>query len=422
MPKPSITTLLKEIKSEEIERAYINTIDKAVEWAVAGFIDEANMLLEKIWSFGTPHSGHLWVQDQGLIVMWHLSGKRPGSVPFEQQDIAAINHANYSGLFLASTLQNHIEHISSTSIESISDYLVAAANNLQVTKSEDEILREIADCETALLSEEGYYFFDPATRGAILCARMGDIEKAEHFIRVWGAGYRKYFVNYTLAYLMREPATAKILLTGILAPVFELTKESIKHDFEAIAAALDERYGKGRGLVYNDMPWKELLTNISRLAIEQQSTNFSNEAISNGWLGYTPAHTEDIARAEARLGITLPEDYKQFLLTSNGFNAISRTGVTLAPVSAIQRYIDVDPDNVELWNEGRDEPGWGEPFKNSIIIGGFEDEQQLLLLPMPDGSWACWFFAFWVPGEHAYPSLRYYMEENLQQLEERFYE
>lgn len=421
MPKPSITFLLKEIKSDDIETVYIHVTNKAVEWAVAGFMEEANRLLEKLWSFGTPHSGHLWVPDQGFIVMWHLSGKRPGNVPFEDQDIAGISHTNYSGLFMVSTLQNHISAIPNHSIEAVGEYILAASKNLAIGMTDEEIAGAIAGYEAAMKGAEGYWFFEPATRGAILSARTGDIVKAEYFIRRWAESYFAYQSNYTLAYLMRDPATAAILLTGLIAPVWGLTKEGIDADFEAIAAALDARYAEGRGLVYGALSWHELLSKISRLAIEQGSNDFSEDVVGAGWLGAKPALGADIDAAEARLGVTLPQDYKAFLRASNGFAAISCTDVALAPVSEIKRYRDVDAWSVDLWSDGQEEPEWGEPFKNCIMIGGFKDEQELLLLPFPDGSWACWFFAHWVPGEHRYPSLRYYMEDRLQRLEEGFY-
>ncbi|MBL0019052.1 MAG: hypothetical protein IPP17_22175 [Bacteroidetes bacterium] len=66
---------------------------------------------------------------------------------------------------------------------------------------------------------------------------------------------------------------------------------------------------------------------------------------------------------------------------------------------------DVDKDFVEY-------------FSNSILIGGHQEEQQLLLIPSTKGkNWECWFFASWSPGETKYPNFRYYMENQLQELE-----
>jgi hypothetical protein len=59
MAKPSTKGLLKQISSDDIERIYMHISNKAVEWAIAGFIDEANYLLEKLWAFNIPHSVHM---------------------------------------------------------------------------------------------------------------------------------------------------------------------------------------------------------------------------------------------------------------------------------------------------------------------------------------------------------------------------
>ena len=36
---------------------------------------------------------------------------------------------------------------------------------------------------------------------------------------------------------------------------------------------------------------------------------------------------------------------------------------------------------------------YGEKLRNSIIIGGLEEEQQLLLVPFPKDNWECWHFS-----------------------------
>ncbi len=54
---------------------------------------------------------------------------------------------------------------------------------------------------------------------------------------------------------MRDLSTARILLTGILAPIFELTKEKCEIDLQTISIALDDRMSKGLSLVYEQL-WK----------------------------------------------------------------------------------------------------------------------------------------------------------------------
>ena len=94
MAKPSTKGLLKEILSDDIEWVYVHVTNKAVEWAVAGFIDEANNLLEQLWQFKISHSGHLWLPDEGLQIMWQISNKIPANIPFQFKEISEIENEN----------------------------------------------------------------------------------------------------------------------------------------------------------------------------------------------------------------------------------------------------------------------------------------------------------------------------------------
>src|SRR5436190_17677697 len=81
--KRGIGSLLKEIQSEQaIETIYIRISEKAGEWMVAGFIEEANKLLEGLWSYHIPHSADLWLSDEGFQVIWSVSGIQPPTIPF----------------------------------------------------------------------------------------------------------------------------------------------------------------------------------------------------------------------------------------------------------------------------------------------------------------------------------------------------
>jgi hypothetical protein len=60
-----------------------------------------------------------------------------------------------------------------------------------------------------------------------------------------------------------------------------------------------------------------------------------------------------------------------------------------------------------------------EAFANSLLIGGYQEEQQLLLVSPYKNTldWTCWYFATWMPGEKKYPALRFYLEKELLELE-----
>ncbi|MBO9564902.1 MAG: hypothetical protein J7621_19150 [Niastella sp.] len=102
MAKPSTQGLLKEILSDDIEGAYISITEKAVDWALAGFIDEANNLLEQLWQFKLDHSGDLRLPDEGLQILWLVSRKKPSYVPFAFKFIDPIEKGNWVDVFYPS--------------------------------------------------------------------------------------------------------------------------------------------------------------------------------------------------------------------------------------------------------------------------------------------------------------------------------
>lgn len=151
--------------------------------------------------------------------------------------------------------------------------------------------------------------------------------------------------------------------------------------------------------------------------------HFPETILQSKSLSRPPATMADIAAAESRLGHTLPDDYKNFLLTSNGFEGFSDTGVVLCSVDQVIFLTSLSSETVDIWAnamEGVDN-GFGDKLRSSIVIGGLQEEQQLLLIPLSHGQWECWHFSSWRPGEVVYESFRFYMEEELQRLEDNFY-
>src|SRR6478736_5446701 len=65
-------------------------------------------------------------------------------------------------------------------------------------------------------------------------------------------------------------------------------------------------------------------------------------AVTNKWLGYSPANEQAIALTEQQLGVTLPPSYKSFLLTSNGFRFISFFLDNLLPIEKIDWAIKTE--------------------------------------------------------------------------------
>lgn len=163
-----------------------------------------------------------------------------------------------------------------------------------------------------------------------------------------------------------------------------------------------------------------ILKEISVLAIKLGDVPFSNEQIESQWLGNPPASLSQIAAAEKNLGVRLPEDYRDFLMLTNGFAAINDcTEPKFEKIEDIDYLINIDPEFVDIWNEHGVEDVALE-LNRSILVGGIQDEQFFLLIPPKRGSeqWKYWKFASWIPGEHEFEDLNDYFLDVLNFLKE----
>ncbi|TWR30491.1 SMI1/KNR4 family protein [Mucilaginibacter pallidiroseus] len=155
---------------------------------------------------------------------------------------------------------------------------------------------------------------------------------------------------------------------------------------------------------------ENILKEISILAIDLDKDAFTNKQIEDKWLGIDAATLADITAAEERLGITLPDDYKNFLLITNGFfTPADSTEPTFEEIRKIDYLKNIDEFLLEIWNreELADE---GNELSKSIVIGGIDDEQYYLLVPPIDktGEWKYFKFANWIPGVYSYNNLESY--------------
>ncbi|MEJ2880443.1 SMI1/KNR4 family protein [Pedobacter sp. GR22-6] len=68
---------------------------------------------------------------------------------------------------------------------------------------------------------------------------------------------------------------------------------------------------------------KDILLAISALTIENADVPYTEEQKDSGWIGFGAATTEEIFLLEQSLGLSLPQDYKDFLALTNGFSAVN---------------------------------------------------------------------------------------------------
>ena len=422
--------ILDTIKAETIEDMYIAVTQLAAEWAVAGYIHQSNGLLEALWSFKLPHTKNLWSLDQGFQFLWHEAQQYPKNIPFALEDLAKIEKQNFYEFFYPykwlPTLVQKFEDRPWQQLKG-NDLLIKATLLSYDATAEDHFSSRDRQLEALAAMEKfvegtliGSNIYNPLNFIIILSLKNNLPGKALYYLTKWCEDYKQSFSFLSLSNLMRNRSVVKLLLTKHLAPTFGLTDYNFAYAEMEITAAIRERITNGRTLIYGNLSWKELLQEISTIAIEKDDWLFEEDIKQSGWLGINPATPEEIEQNEKRLGIILPKEYKEFMLTTNGFIAPSSIGITMAPVHKIDWLINVDDSLIDWYDAISDDEEYqqlSKKFKKALFVGGFSEEQHLFLIPNDTTEdWECWFFAFWSPGETIYPNLRFYFEYKLQFL------
>lgn len=112
--------------------------------------------------------------------------------------------------------------------------------------------------------------------------------------------------------------------TSILEQITGLTRGRAQGISDDIVKSLDLRLESGEPRPYVDLSWASLLAEIE--AKEAVLRDDEHEAV----LPFLrpPANNEQIALAEAQLGIELPQDYKDFLAVSDGLGSYNLSQTT----------------------------------------------------------------------------------------------
>jgi hypothetical protein len=122
------------------------------------------------------------------------------------------------------------------------------------------------------------------------------------------------------------------------------------------------------------------------------------------------ASEEEMRAAEARLGTSLPPDYRAFLRATNGLDGLADWVTRLRPAGELAWLRDEDPELIDVWAEAAGD----DSLDRTLVLSDEEDGARVLLNPAAvadDGEWEAWFFAHWVPGAEPYPSFRALVEE-----------
>ncbi|HFA50850.1 MAG TPA: SMI1/KNR4 family protein [Bacteroidetes bacterium] len=176
------------------------------------------------------------------------------------------------------------------------------------------------------------------------------------------------------------------------------------------------------------MDWPELLEKISCIIHAQNGHVFYDKGlIKNDWLGNSPALENEILKKEAELKIRLPESYRSFLKSSNGFRQISLFVGDLFPVQNIGWITEKEPQLIEIledipgidddisdkeyfvYGDKQDSGRYRfEYLKESLVVSGWTNGAFVLLNPKVQfgDEWEAWVYANWYPGARRYKSFK----------------
>lgn len=213
--------------------------------------------------------------------------------------------------------------------------------------------------------------------------------------------------------------------------------------------------------------WRSLLAATAPLLLEDVRVleMLSPEERAAGTLDAPGANEQQIAAAEARLGVRLPPSYRAFLETSNGWGASNGFAGRLCSAEQVEWYATHNQDRIDSWTQGlgtADKLDAADPFGTADLFGeadeldetdlfgeadeldetdrilddtdippehlqaalmvSEEDDGVILLNPRqvgPDGEWEAWFLASWIPGVRRARSFWDLMQATLVSLQEQ---
>jgi hypothetical protein len=410
----------QSIRSEPNEMLVDRLVyEAAIYLGIVGQVREANRLLAHFWLLGRPMDRRLERLEVPLMMLWHASGEFPQSTPFLLLSADAIelrHRRDSSGNFWTpSFLEREPTDESQRRFRRFVDAMISIAPTMGELPSKEIEIEAISDFEAFYQpGNRGYETLLALTNLAELCAKNGRMDQAEHYVRLWHEAFVVNYENFDFGSLAACRHVAPLLVQGLLAQVSEVDAPSGAEMVDHLIAAIADRTNLGPASIYQADSWPNLLTRLSHLALAAAQIEFPDLVHETGWLGRDGATDEELAEVESKLKIALPDEYKGFLRTSNGFHATSSTGVFLVEAAKVTMLNTEYPDLVDIWQENADV---GEGLARSVLIGDNAGEQQLLLFPKSESNWECWFFASWVPGEERYPSFRSFIEREILRLE-----
>jgi hypothetical protein len=421
--------LFNRIKSGKTNEMYDAVTEAALYMATGGFLEEANQILEVLWQQGISHDGNTWLSDLAFQVLWHSSDNYPKAIPFPLENIDLIEK-KYREYIGGDHYAYQMPDVDWQKLEGKNAYRQAQTWFASPEKDTNTLFL----LEKALEKWEILYpneLEKAIIMMAEISAKLGNESVSLKMAEWWAQKYTDFPVNYSLPLMPQSRHIAPFILRGVLANPLKLSLGLCKKWVIDMTNAIEERMALGRSLVYGDLIWKELLKKLSQLAIGDQPDQFTHEERKSKWIGRPKANIKAIQATEKRLNIQLPDDYKAFLLASNGFSNFAwDTFCEFLSIEEIDLYKKLEDNELYdiIKNYIDDElykPNHKitiEPYtERAILISRIPPHELMIwLIPpiFPNTNWEAWNYAPSNPGVIRYPSFRHLMEERVHFFEE----
>lgn len=163
--------------------------------------------------------------------------------------------------------------------------------------------------------------------------------------------------NQQVQYLTQSRHIWKFLLDGALVRALDIDLEQVDALAKKIEETIDERFRNGR-LELSDSSIHEILKTIEdNCRTNPEADEVGGRLDADKTLFRDPATSQQIAETEERLRIHLPDDYKEFMLITNGFGA-SFSGILFEPpLHPLSDLCWFDDDEDYFTDLGLDIPG-----------------------------------------------------------------
>ena len=153
------------------------------------------------------------------------------------------------------------------------------------------------------------------------------------------------------------------------------------------------------------------------LDVAEDTDDLNPEAVEAGWFGFPGATEEQIIEVEARLGVTLPPSYKEFLKVTNGWRQPealwAASAGSLWQTNQVQWFAVANQDWIDAYSQSYQAEGH---LQTVLQVSDDGDGVYLLNPKVVDsaGEWEAWFFANWNPGAERYRSFQEMMQAQYQ--------